>query len=375
MDFAVLAEPDRERGRGYARLVLQGPLPADFAPSFLIKRPGSGANHLGPSGWQTAEHFWLPESLSTMSEGAVLGIGPDIVRHMENGTYRFGFVAGPGQPSSETTVVWRDIPGPTNVDTGAGIRRRRGGVSIGDPQQTRSSDVVPKQEARDQTSETESALARADTVARDSTGDESDADTGTGNETVMPQPRRRSWAWIAAALLVLAAGGFALWNFSRVPQLHPAEGEKTAARNSEHNKAANRAERPALDQARQALSDPNLTADNAVALARKLAPQRNGSDAAFLLWDYAASLGNAQAALELAAYYDPSRPAAGSIAKNGMQAVKWYRKAQTGGIAEAGQRLDALRAWAGDTANAANPEAARAAEALGANGSREENAP
>lgn len=357
MVFGVTVEPDPERGRGHARLVLRGAPPESFAPMLLIRRPGSGANHLAPGGWQAAEHFWQPDSVAATPDGAVLGLGPDIVCHMENGTYRFGIVEAPGRPAEDATVVWRDIPGPLDVEADPTvIRRRRGGVSIGQrpaPETAReAADAAAAEAAARAAREAAEAEARRAAEAQRAKQREDDA-------VAPPRPGRPAWLWAVLAVLLLAGAGGAYL------LLKPDGGDHkgTAAHDSgAKDKAA--ADRPALDQARQALRDPNLSAAAAVALARKLTPRPNGADAAFLLWDYAAGLGDGAAALELGGYYDPARPAAGSIAKNGAQAVKWYGKAKAGGVAEAAARLDALRAWAADPANAAGPEAGRTKAAL-----------
>jgi hypothetical protein len=102
---------------------------------------------------------------------------------------------------------------------------------------------------------------------------------------------------------------------------------------------------PVLDQVRKALSD-GITPADAVVMARTLPDRPERADAAFLLLEYAAESGNAEAALAVGRFYDPSDPgASGTIRKNPTTAYEWYMKALAGGESKAQTKLSQLRGW------------------------------
>ncbi|WP_372682331.1 hypothetical protein [Desulfosarcina sp.] len=102
---------------------------------------------------------------------------------------------------------------------------------------------------------------------------------------------------------------------------------------------------PVLEQARQALRE-GITPAGALAMAAALPEKPERADAAFLLLEYAAESGNAEAALAVGEYYDPSLDLpSGSIRKHPAHAFEWYQIALAGGHAESRDRLADLRRW------------------------------
>jgi TPR repeat protein len=70
------------------------------------------------------------------------------------------------------------------------------------------------------------------------------------------------------------------------------------------------------------------------------------ADAAFLLLEYAADSGLAEAALAVARYYDPTdKEPSGTIRKNAEISYGWYMEALAGGQDGAKARLTQLRSW------------------------------
>jgi TPR repeat protein len=99
-----------------------------------------------------------------------------------------------------------------------------------------------------------------------------------------------------------------------------------------------------LEQARKALRE-GIDPAAAVALAAALPDAPERADAAFLLLEYAAENGHADAAFAVACYYDPSdSQPSGTIRKNEATAYEWYETALENGRSDAAQRLEALRA-------------------------------
>jgi len=102
---------------------------------------------------------------------------------------------------------------------------------------------------------------------------------------------------------------------------------------------------PVIEQARQALRG-GITPADALAMAATLPEKPERADAAFLLLEYAAESGNAEAAMAVGEYYDPSLDLpSGSIRKNATHAFEWYQISLAGGQPESENRLINLRQW------------------------------
>ncbi len=114
---------------------------------------------------------------------------------------------------------------------------------------------------------------------------------------------------------------------------------------------------PALEKARNALRD-GITPEEALAMAKSLPESPERADAAFLLLEYAADSGIAEAALVVARYYDPTdETPSGTIRKNPETAYNWYTDALAGGQKDAGARLAQLRSWVKEQADQGSYEA------------------
>ena len=114
---------------------------------------------------------------------------------------------------------------------------------------------------------------------------------------------------------------------------------------------------PALEKARKALRE-GISPQDAVTLAKSLPESPERADAAFLLLEYAADSGHAEAALAVARYYDPTdTEPSGTIRKNPESAYGWYTEALAGGQGTAKSRLTQLRRWVEDQASQGSIEA------------------
>jgi hypothetical protein len=102
---------------------------------------------------------------------------------------------------------------------------------------------------------------------------------------------------------------------------------------------------PVLEQARNSLRE-GISTDEAIALAKSLPESPERADAAFLLLEYAADSGSAEAAMLVARYYDPADDMpSGTIRKNPETAYNWYMEALNGGREEVRQHITNLRQW------------------------------
>ncbi len=368
MSASAHVEPNLQAGRGYARIVVEDELPDGFAPQFLIRRPGSALENLGPDGWQTAEHAWTPQATERTDQGLAMLVGPELVRHMENGNYRLSVFDAARTRTIVAPLVWRDIPQP--LDLGAartGLRRGRGGVAIGAaPPEPRAEPPIiagaPPPPSEPLPPIAKPAVAPGPKPA--------DAGGKEQTEIVPPKPGKwRLYAAIAAVLVVAAAAGVYFGVVKNQGQQTAGNGNGSGDGTKEKPLKNEPAPTPGsgtpMQQAQAALRNPDLTPQAAVALAKQLSKLPQSADAAFLLYDYAAEKGDAAAALALGGYYDPSSKAdAGTIRKDGAKAAKYYRQAQAGGEADATARIDGLRAWAKHEAANGNQEAAKLAETL-----------
>jgi len=169
----------------------------------------------------------------------------------------------------------------------------------------------------------------------------------------------RRWILIVAVifgLLIVIAGGYLAWESMKKEPIPSVKKEVPAKLPRMANLPPPKPEpqpvapayppdAPLLEQARNALRE-GIDADGAVALAKSLPDEPERADAAFLLLEFAADAGHAEAALEVARYFDPTYAGnSGSIIKDAGAAFEWYRVAQEGGVAAAKNHLSELRRW------------------------------
>lgn len=162
-------------------------------------------------------------------------------------------------------------------------------------------------------------------------------------------------------LVVIAAAGYFIWKSFQADEVQP-----KAAPKAELPRMANlpppketippppppsyTPDAPALEKARKALRE-GISPEDALALAKSLPESPERADAAFLLLEFAADSGNAEAALAVARYYDPTdKEPSGTIRKNPETAYDWYTDALAGGQENAKIRLTQLRSWVEDQA-------------------------
>jgi TPR repeat protein len=102
---------------------------------------------------------------------------------------------------------------------------------------------------------------------------------------------------------------------------------------------------PLLEQVREAMRK-GIDPQAAVALAKSLPDKPERADAAFILLEYAAETGHAEAALMVARYFDPTYSQdSGTIIKDPAAAFEWYQAALSGGQQQAENHLSGLKQW------------------------------
>lgn len=171
------------------------------------------------------------------------------------------------------------------------------------------------------------------------------------------QMRRASFLWMtitAISLVAVICGGYWLFKYHgketlpsapspSLPRMANLPSKKPEMKSPP--KPTYAPDAPVLEQARQALRE-GITPADALAMAATLPEKPERADAAFLLLEYAAESGNAEAAMAVGEYYDPSLDLpSGSIRKNPAHAFEWYQIALEGGHTESRNRLTDLRRW------------------------------
>jgi TPR repeat protein len=102
---------------------------------------------------------------------------------------------------------------------------------------------------------------------------------------------------------------------------------------------------PLLEQVREAMRE-GIDPQGAVKLAKSLPDKPERADAAFILLEYAAEAGHAEAALMVARYFDPTNTEdTGTILKDAAAAYDWYLEALSGGQQQAQNHLSELKQW------------------------------
>lgn len=171
--------------------------------------------------------------------------------------------------------------------------------------------------------------------------------------------RERLWIVVISGivgLVILVVAGYLVWKF-----FQPEAVKAPAAEKPELPRMANlppkqeaippppppsyTPDAPALEEVRQALRE-GITPEAALAMAKALPESPERADAAFLLLEFAADSGLAEAALAVARYYDPTdETPSGTIRKNPATAYGWYSDALAGGQENAKTRIAQLRSW------------------------------
>jgi len=169
-------------------------------------------------------------------------------------------------------------------------------------------------------------------------------------------------------LVVLVVAGYLVWQSFQVDEVKPKEAQKPELPRMANLPPKKEAivpppppsytpDAPVLEKARKALRE-GITPEAALALAKALPESPERRDAAFLLLEFAADSGNAEAALAVARYYDPTDKApSGTIRKNPETAYGWYTEALAGGQETAKTRLAHLHSWVEEQANQGSYEA------------------
>ena len=170
------------------------------------------------------------------------------------------------------------------------------------------------------------------------------------------EPRTRWWILITAVVvIILVAGGYFAWRVSRQDVPVKEKDEPTQLPRMANLPPKKETPKPApppyssdaplLEKVREAMRK-GIDPEAAVALAKSLPDKPERADAAFILLEYAAEAGHAEAALMVARYFDPTHTQdSGTIIKDPAVAFEWYQAALSGGRQQAENHLSDLKLW------------------------------
>ena len=329
MQLRVFQDRREGKGPGFAVIELRGPdVPVGLAqPMFTIQRANKQV--LGRNGWQAMQERLSPESVESGEELLRLYVGPDIVDHMQPETYLFSLQLVDGNRVPPMGMPWRNVAARPAEKRGSGVASVR-------EEPDRPKTVAPIQPQRDENA-----------------GEILEREAGRPQLSPLPLPadraspaeapsRRRPWA-IAAAAALLAIASLLLYLKPWVSG-QPEGGGPVVV--TEPVSPPPVAVVPPLQHARTVLAS-NPDAERAFTEARALEGRPEGHDGAFLLFQHAAEMNHAQAALMVARYFDPSIDFPGiPFAKDGEGALDWYLRAKNLGEGEALSGIDNLQRWA-----------------------------
>lgn len=313
---------------GTAYIEITGiPTPANLDQvRFAIFSQVHQKSNLGPGGWQAGEALLIPQKVEGLSEGVKLFLGPEVVDHMEPGTYSFKLLPGDTPPQSGG-LGWRNIP-PRPADARQNIKDAPAETST---PPTRPSQRPPAPEAPPPPQPSPPTPTSPPTppptpgkaeikIELSDSSEDSAEDQPTGKSPLI-------WIVLAVVVVVLAGGGWWFWQSPKEP-------------------SAQTAALAPLAKVREDLGR-NISPDQALAAGKAMLGQPGNADAAFLYLEYAAQAGQAEAALLLGRFYDPTDASpTGSILKSLSDAYEWYAKAREGGQPEAEAALAKLKAEA-----------------------------
>ncbi len=343
-EWRVRVEPDPEQRPGYAALVIEGLALPPHEVQCSIRRSGFGNDDLGPAGWRNGEHWFAPLRIDALSSlDCRLIVGPEIVRYLENGNYQLGLQAPGFSKPQQRVMQWRDIPQPVAV------KRRRGGMA----------GTVPAAAPPAENPTLIGAAPTSSLTTPPAVIEPKPPRTQTDDHQRRP-PASRLWRVLAAVglLAVLGVGGY--WWSLPAPEPAPPDANQPGEPPLLPPAVAPPANAPpafSVQDARQKLQ-AGLTSDQMYVLAQQFQTQPDGLQGAFLLYSQAAEQGHAAAALQLGKMYDPASTEPTPLPRRrAAKAYGWYRQAAAGGVAAAGQHLDALRAWAEQAAGRGDVDA------------------
>lgn len=310
----------------------------------VIQRPGHDTSFLGVSGWQAAEHTTLIENGERQGSSVVLQLGPDIVSHMNTGSYNITLYEQGQNSELKGVLVWsRSIP------------KYR-------PKQGTAGSLAHGNKANKRVDESKigPATASLPPIIDDQASE-------TSNEVGGHEKKERSSSGIVIAIfIVMLIGSVAAAVYYL--DLFPADSEEQVASQdppgTEQEPEAEPAPEPVPVQlslndrlAQFIATDPSIDA-----LLKQASEHENQREygAAMSLFRRAGGMGSGEAYARLARLYDPSSPAlSGGPVQKGDKAYGYYLKAIELNSENAKKSAKKLTKWAEKQASIGNEQAQR----------------
>ncbi len=365
----LIVREDARAGGGHAVIEVHGLAAVPDSTELAIRRAEHQANNLAAGGWQGPEARITPRE-SRFENGVLsLGLGPEVVDHLELGT--------PLEIELPALGLKRSLHWPRVAPSvQASARRRR--VVAGERGEASAGGAPPRERPAAASERAAPASARPEVEPRAAAGAAGPATAGPDRG---PPGLHRRWmrpvllGLAALLLLALVGAGVAALLSEPAPPL-VAEPDPAPADPAAPDPAA-APESPPGAPAEPGGADAGASADP-VALARSYLEtqpphaeahafaldllQRGRADAALLILEYGERAGHGPSLESIGTMYDPvlfSEDRSGFSEPNPRRAVALYRAAERAGHEPAGDSLEALRRWLESRAGAGDAEAQR----------------
>lgn len=317
----VTVQEDLTGPPGHALIRVRGGARAQGSPGFRLHRQAEwGASVLGPAGWQVPEALLTPRRVSVEGNDLVLGVGPEVCRHLEGGTYQFTVPAA----DVDVTVFWPEIATPDAFEP-------------------------PAREPPPKSTPIEDQTVILPAIK------EPPVTPPQVKEPAKPEPKQGSekkkaklpaWVWVATLLALIAIAGGTLKLLQLYP-FEPAQQDQTGQQDQPlHAVQPPQPTPPPADQL-DSLSVRDLIArnkpDEMFAQAQRRLAAKPG-DALLLLEAAGEDRHYGPALAMLARLNDPNLPRQGGIPESARQAARYYREAALAGETGVAADREALRA-------------------------------
>jgi len=368
----VIFENDNNLGAGYGLFKITENDQALTSPYQFVLTCSSNSKSLSPNGWQDASKSLEPNSFEEDGDTITLFVGPDIVDNLDAmELYRFSLISH--EKATQDTISKNAI-----LELGSIAYSPLYGTGVVAAKKVVApTPITPEQDM--------SAAPLPDTLNNlqvDNT--QNTANVTSKNEPIIDRKYYPLLKWFLAIwLLGCVFFTYLLFSekvneyLSNLPdeiqamlygsptEKEPADAieddkSKTEQEQQEKDKQAKEAKNATTSQTaviikqispRQQVQDflkkTDTSLEDTVDLAQKLEKETDGLDYSFIIWEVAAEKGNSEAMLMVAKFYNPADSSAhGSIVKDPLVALQWYKKAEQAGQKEATTKIAELRTWA-----------------------------
>jgi len=331
----IAIENDTLNGPGFAQLKTSD---SSVEPEGLkLKIETRGAKpFLGADGWQASDADTPVRAVHKDDDTLVISLGPDVVIHLREATYKVTLVAVDGNIET-SRLTPKNILMPRTAQTGLAS----GATAVKEGVETKN--TVSLEVSQHQTKKQPNNTDQVDTATTQNPARTDEV--GEDKKSKAPL-----FALFGGVLLILCAAG-SYWAYTNF--LSTDEETVESARTNEIAE-----DLTPLERAKKFLAEGHSDIE-IIDMAKKFWEEEHG-EAGFLLMSRAAKNGNVQALIEMGKIYDPVQERsslAGMPQAKAAIAYNYYHQAKQAGSLEVEETLTELRQWAETAAGEGNREA------------------